>query len=233
MPAYPKYLSEFKKSFHSVKNGSNWKDVPQIYVKNNNTWKELYEYKWNTGAWSLCNVPCGGGIQTRVVNCKRNDNILLDDSLCIKLVGTKPTESTSCNTQACSINTSIILGADDLGIEVSQVDNNFNVVKQLIYNPNGCCGFRSDNYYAVNVALDLKYMYDNNFYLRFQVCDNGGEISGFYCLNKDGTCAELIKADVPIWQYCCHKDWIQTQCWYKTETFYQCYYIYFKVKNPL
>ena len=42
------------------------------------------------------------GIQTRVVNCKRNDNILLDDSLCIKLVGTKPTTQITCNTQSCN-----------------------------------------------------------------------------------------------------------------------------------
>jgi hypothetical protein len=48
---------------------------------------------WQTGSWSTCNKPCGGGTQTRSVTCQTTT-----DSNC---AGTKPATSQSCNTQAC------------------------------------------------------------------------------------------------------------------------------------
>ena len=103
MPAMPKVNNGFRSSLHQVRVNGNWKVVPQIYVKNNSTWKPVYSYSWRTGSWSKCSVECGGGIQTRTVTCKRNDDITTEDYICNQFAGSKPSSQTTCNTQSCYV----------------------------------------------------------------------------------------------------------------------------------
>eukprot|EP01006_Ploeotia_vitrea_P034698 TRINITY_DN65790_c14_g1_i2.p1 TRINITY_DN65790_c14_g1~~TRINITY_DN65790_c14_g1_i2.p1 ORF type:complete len:1985 (+),score=893.63 TRINITY_DN65790_c14_g1_i2:504-5957(+) len=57
-------------------------------------------YSWSSGEWSSCSVACGGGTQTRTVECKSSTGPVVDDSYCSG-AGTKPATSQSCNTAAC------------------------------------------------------------------------------------------------------------------------------------
>ena len=66
-----------------------YKQVPQIYVNVNGTWKPLFSFSWEQGSWSECSAECGGGTQQRTVRCKRNDGTYWPDSVCSS-VGTKP-----------------------------------------------------------------------------------------------------------------------------------------------
>lgn len=77
---------------------NSWKKLKNIYVNISGVWKPLWSYSWYIGDWSDCSAECGGGIQTRTVYCKRNDNVQVDDNFCS---GTKPSTQQSCNTQAC------------------------------------------------------------------------------------------------------------------------------------
>lgn len=53
---------------------------------------------WNTGPWGSCSVTCGGGTQTRTVQCRDHTGATVPDASCS---GTKPATSQSCNTQVC------------------------------------------------------------------------------------------------------------------------------------
>lgn len=56
-------------------------------------------YAWKTGSWGSCSAPCGGGTQTRMVQCvDTNTGTAVSGSNCS---GAKPTNSRSCNTQQC------------------------------------------------------------------------------------------------------------------------------------
>lgn len=88
---------------HYVKTGdSTWSLIPQIYVKTGSGWKPLYSMKWVPQAWGACSQACGGGTQSRVVQCVRNDGRVLPDSACIKHVGAKPPTHQFCNTHSCT-----------------------------------------------------------------------------------------------------------------------------------
>ena len=78
---------------------NSWKKLKNMYVNISGVWKPLWSYSWYIGNWSDCSAECGGGIQTRTVYCKRNDNVQVDDNFCS---GTKPATQQSCNTQSCS-----------------------------------------------------------------------------------------------------------------------------------
>lgn len=57
-------------------------------------------YSWTTSAYGSCSLTCGGGTQSRTVQCKRHDGTVVAESYC---GGIKPAVSQSCNTQACVI----------------------------------------------------------------------------------------------------------------------------------
>jgi len=59
-------------------------------------------FSWSqSGVWSECSKPCGGGTQTRTVNCiDSSTGQKTDDTKC---TGTKPNTSQACNTEACPI----------------------------------------------------------------------------------------------------------------------------------
>lgn len=58
-----------------------------------------HTYTWSTGSFGSCSIPCGGGVQTRTVECKREDNVVVPDSNC---AAAKPSPTQSCNTNACT-----------------------------------------------------------------------------------------------------------------------------------
>lgn len=115
---------QWKKSLHFLKDsGNTWKTVPQIYVKTTDGWKPLYSFTWSIGAWSACSAGCGGGTQTRTVQCKRSDGTLLPDSVCANMIGTKPATVQFCNTHTC---TYYIYGnADDFMMLYTLVNNSW------------------------------------------------------------------------------------------------------------
>lgn len=81
-------------------NSTTWKEAKNIWYKTTSGWKPVWEYSWLAGAWSACSMPCGGGIQTRTVTCKRNDGLNKADIFCNALTS-KPAGQQPCNTQAC------------------------------------------------------------------------------------------------------------------------------------
>ncbi|MEF2176014.1 MAG: thrombospondin type-1 domain-containing protein, partial [Candidatus Absconditabacteria bacterium] len=61
-----------------------------------------FTFSWKIGEYGGCDKTCGGGTQTRSVECKRNDNKIVADSYCSE---SKPDESKVCNTQVCAVKT--------------------------------------------------------------------------------------------------------------------------------
>lgn len=59
-----------------------------------------YTYSWDEGTWDACDATCGGGNQTRTVQCLRNDGQVADESACSE---TKPDTTQQCNTQECDV----------------------------------------------------------------------------------------------------------------------------------
>ncbi len=51
------------------------------------------------GNWGSCSASCGGGTQTRLVECRSTIGYTVNDWQC---TGTMPANSQSCNTQSCT-----------------------------------------------------------------------------------------------------------------------------------
>ncbi|XP_066533974.1 papilin b, proteoglycan-like sulfated glycoprotein [Hoplias malabaricus] len=58
-------------------------------------------YRYSFGVYSECTAPCGGGIQTRSVNCVLDGHVV-DDSYCADLGLQRPAAQRACNQHACA-----------------------------------------------------------------------------------------------------------------------------------
>lgn len=84
-----------------VKINTQPKNVLNVYTKTG----PIYKYSYDVSGWGNCNVTCGGGTQTRTVQCKRKsglNTITVDDIFCNYSGLQKPNTSQICNTQACA-----------------------------------------------------------------------------------------------------------------------------------
>lgn len=70
------------------------KRVVRIYDFVNNP----LDYDWYTGEWDECSADCGGGTQSRFVECRDSSDTVVDDSFCDT---EKPDDLQECNTQSC------------------------------------------------------------------------------------------------------------------------------------
>lgn len=88
--------------YPQVKASGTWKHVQNIYTKVSGAWKPVYAYWFDVGGWGGCSASCGGGTQTRTVQCKRTGDVACDDSFCTRAGLAVPARSQACNTQGCT-----------------------------------------------------------------------------------------------------------------------------------
>ena len=98
MPLSVKTESGMRYASAHVKVDGVWRKARQVYQKTATGWRPVWSYEWTTGDWGGCSATCGGGTQTRTVDCDRNDGVRVADALCET---TKPAASNACNTQPC------------------------------------------------------------------------------------------------------------------------------------
>lgn len=55
--------------------------------------------RWVADTWTACTATCGGGSQTRTVQCQDQDNKMIAEALCV--ANEKPTLQQSCNLMSC------------------------------------------------------------------------------------------------------------------------------------
>lgn len=90
----------FRTTRPHVRVQSAFRQVSNVFVRVAGAWRPAWSYRWNAGGWGGCSASCGGGTQSRVVRCVRNDGVEMSDAFCSQ-AGSKPSTSQSCNTQAC------------------------------------------------------------------------------------------------------------------------------------
>lgn len=129
-------------------------------IPTNTSWT----YYWDSSSYSSCSLTCWWGTQTRTVNCKRNDWLIVSDSNCSWV---KPVTSQSCNTWACMANYTNLsdLLAGECNINSPEFTANFNSVTWT-YNWNIICNWSwIDNtelqffsiFKTINWNLDLSH----------------------------------------------------------------------------
>ena len=77
---------------------------------------------WSTGNWSKCSKDCGGGTQTRTVNCPTGE--ICDENM-------KPSTSQTCNSYICPPDISNMF--DDMFDDVKDISNVFDDVKKDMF----------------------------------------------------------------------------------------------------
>lgn len=114
---------------------------------NGDTWLAYLNpiHYFETGAWSACSAPCGGGTQYRSVICKRDDGASLLDSICLSAGLTKPAASRACNTQICPLTLSNIAVATPRGTTLNQT------IQRYTFNAAGLA-FQTLNLGAVTIS---------------------------------------------------------------------------------
>ncbi len=86
--------------------GATWTEtVREIYICQAGAWTGQGQAvtggpgpDWYTSAWGACSETCGGGIQSRAVECRDENGVPVDESEC---GGIKPDATQACNTDAC------------------------------------------------------------------------------------------------------------------------------------
>ncbi len=102
-----------------------------------------HTYQWIAGDWGACSAPCGGGTQSRTVNCVDENGNIVAGSLCDP--NTKPSISQLCNVDSCHTyhwlagdwgSCSATCGGGTQSRTVSCLDENGNIVAGSLCDPN-------------------------------------------------------------------------------------------------
>lgn len=103
MPSLLKVNGVWQRIVFFIRRLAVWRSVVQVFVRIAGVWRPIYgSYFWNSLPWGDCSVLCGGGTQTRTVNCMSSEGAIVEDSICLAVVGERPITSQPCNTAACS-----------------------------------------------------------------------------------------------------------------------------------
>jgi hypothetical protein len=101
MPIYKKSGGSYRTQeiYKKKTNNAYEYQLKNLYKKSNGVYIPIYKYSWDISDWSECSEPCGPGIQTRTVRCKRSDGIFKSDIFCNDIV--KPATTQDCNLKSC------------------------------------------------------------------------------------------------------------------------------------
>lgn len=141
-------------------------------------------YSWVVGSWSACSVACGGGIQTRTVQCARSDGTIVEDFNCISAGLVKPDTSRVCNTQDCPVSIALYSAKDDSAILYPT-----NSSGQIIGAGQSVGGTVSNKNYIAQLKTYDGFVPENGYYyFRVDVTNaNSGNNAGVSIYWPDGT----------------------------------------------
>lgn len=161
--------------YHNV-NGT-WMNVFNQYHKVDGVWKPVYSYRYDVGTWGACSVPCGGGIQTRSVICKRNDNVTKPDRYCTKYGLTKPATTNPCNTHSCSKLVTTFSNYDDGHYldYLSRISGQYVYVQQEGCG-NGGSGYAQATFEVQSVEFPIRFRYHG------QNCKGGSHFNALWVM---------------------------------------------------
>lgn len=147
-------------------------------------------YSWVVGSWSECSVSCGGGVQSRSVQCTRNDGMIVAESNCITAGLTKPATSRACNTQDCPVSLNFYTSVDDSAI-LYPTDANGNIIGagQSVQST-----YSNKNYYGKLTTYHGFFPYSGYYYFRIDVSNaNTGNNAGVSVYWPDGTSCSKVR----------------------------------------